>query len=96
MRLQDIIIKPVITEKALGGNAQGVYVFKVNSAASKLQVKMAVEKLFNVEVAGVTSLISKGKSRRVGKKLKVKKIPDVKKVYVTLKKGSITLIPSAK
>ncbi len=95
MRIQDIIIKPVVTEKALGGNANNVYVFQVRKDATKNQVREVVEKLFSVEVSRIASVTTKGKTRRVGRKLKPKQLPDVKKVYITLKKGTIDIVPSS-
>lgn len=95
MRIQDILIKPVVTEKALNGNAQNVYVFQVAKDASKHQVKQVVEKIFKVEVARITSTTKKGKTRRVGRKMRTTQLPDVKKMYITLKKGSISIVPSA-
>lgn len=93
--MQDVIIKPVVTEKALGGNAQNVYVLQVKKEATKHQVKKVVEKLFDVEISKITSVVMKGKTRRVGRKLRAKKLPDVKKVYITLKKGKIDIVPTS-
>jgi large subunit ribosomal protein L23 len=95
MRIQDILIKPVVTEKALNGNAKGVYVFQVTKDASKNQVREVIEKLFKVEVASVASVTTKGKVRKVGRRLRARQLPDVKKMYITLKKGSIDIVPSS-
>ena len=95
MRIQDVLIKPVVTEKALGRNAQNVYVFQVAKEATKHQVKEVVEKIFKVEVSRITSTTKKGKTRRVGRRLKTTQLPDVKKMYITLKKGSISIVPSS-
>ena len=95
MRIQDVFIKPVVTEKALGGNAQNVYVFQVKKEASKHQIKEVIEKLFKVEVFKIGSIVRKGKTRRVGRKLKSKQLPDIKRAYITLKKGKIDIVPSS-
>jgi len=95
MRFQDIIRKPLITEKALSKSGANVYVFMVSLAANKHQISEAVEKLFNVEVGTIKTLVRKGKERRVGSKRLIKKSPDIKKAYVTLKKGSINIVPTA-
>ena len=63
--------------------------------SNKHQIAEAVEKMFNVEVSHVKTLIKKGKQRRVGRQRKTKKLPDMKKAYVTLEKGSIDLVPKA-
>ncbi len=95
MRIQDILIKPVVTEKALSGNAQQVYVFQVQKEASKHQVKAVLEKLFKVEISGITSVTTKGKVRRVGRRMRSKQLSSVKKMYVTVKKGTIDIVPSS-
>lgn len=95
MRVQDVIHKPVITEKALDKGQNNEYVFDVSLKASKHQIAAAVEALFKVEVDTVKTLVRKGKSKRAGSKRLTKKLPDVKKAYVTLKKGSIDVVPKA-
>ena len=56
---EDIIIKPIITEKSNEGIEEGKYTFKVDKRATKVEIARAVEKLFNVKVV-------KGKEKRVG------------------------------
>ena len=63
MVAEEVIIKPIITEKTAAGQAQGKYTFKVNKKATKVDVKMAVEKLFNVKVTNVNTAIVKGALR---------------------------------
>ena len=64
---QDIIIKPVITEKSMDGLHVGKYTFKVAKDATKPEIKKAVEKLFGVEVAKVTTMNVNGKMKRLGR-----------------------------
>ena len=64
---QDIIIKPVITEKSMDGLQVGKYTFKVAKDATKPEIKKAVEKLFGVEVAKVTTMNVNGKTKRLGR-----------------------------
>ena len=64
---QDIIIKPVITEKSMDGLQAGKYTFKVAKDATKPEIKKAVEKLFGVEVDKVTTMNVKGKMKRLGR-----------------------------
>lgn len=83
---QDIIIKPVITEKSMDNLQEGKYTFKVDKNANKLEIAKAVEELFDVKVAKVNTVNCNGKSRRVGR-FEGKK-PDWKKAIVTLKEDS--------
>ncbi|MDO5703497.1 MAG: 50S ribosomal protein L23 [Paracoccus sp. (in: a-proteobacteria)] len=82
----DVIVKPVITEKAtMTSEANGV-VFQVAKDASKPQIKEAVEALFNVKVKAVNTTITKGKTKRFRGIKGVRS--DVKKAYVTLEEGN--------
>ena len=74
---------------------RSVYVFEVATKANKNQVKEAIETLFKVEVGEVKTLIRKGKDKRVGKRGKTKTMPDMKKAYITVTKGSIDIVPKA-
>jgi large subunit ribosomal protein L23 len=84
-RHYDVIVAPVITEKATVLTEQNKVVFKVASTASKPQIKEAVEKLFDVKVRAVNTLVRKGKLKmfrgRPGRQ------SDVKKAVVTLEPG---------
>lgn len=82
MRPEDIIIKPVITEKSNDGLQAGKYTFKVNKKATKVQIASAVEKLFGVKVINVNTITVKGKEKRVG--VHVGKTSDWKKAIVTI------------
>ena len=62
---QDIIIKPIITEKAMDGIADKRYTFKVDPDATKPEIAKAVEELFGVKVADVNTINMKGKPKRV-------------------------------
>ena len=64
---QDIILKPVITEKSIDGLQVGKYTFKVAKDANKLEIAKAVEKLFGVKVAKVNTVTVNGKLRRYGR-----------------------------
>ncbi|GGH25457.1 50S ribosomal protein L23 [Alsobacter metallidurans] len=84
-RHYDIILGPVITEKATNQSEQNKVVFKVRKDASKPQIKAAVEKLFDVKVEAVNTLVRKGKVKRF--KGTVGTQSDVKKAVVTLADG---------
>ena len=79
---QDIILKPVITEKSMDELQLGKYTFKVAKDANKSEIKKAVETLFGVQVAKVNTMNCNGRSKRVGRF--VGKTADWKKAIVTL------------
>ena len=83
---RDIIYSPIITEKSATLEPNGTYVFKVNVKANKTQIKQAIEKIFNVKVAKITTTLSHPKKKRVGRYTGMTKL--YKKAYVTLKEGS--------
>ena len=66
MFAEDIIIKPIITEKSSMAMQQGKYTFKVSKKATKIDIKNAVEKLFGVKVLEVRTINVKGKPKRQG------------------------------
>ena len=66
MVAEDIIIKPIVTEKSSMASSEGKYTFKVNKKATKIQIKNAVEKLFEVKVKEVRTITVKGKPKRQG------------------------------
>ncbi len=84
-RHYDIILAPLITEKATNASEFNKVVFKVAKHATKPQIKEAVEKLFDVKVKSVNTLTRKGK-RKVFKN-KVGLLSDVKRAVVTLEEG---------
>ena len=66
MIAEEIIIKPIITERSSEGLQEGKYTFKVNKKATKIEIAKAVEKLFGVKVLKVNTISVKGKEKRVG------------------------------
>lgn len=95
MKLSDVIIKPLITEKATGKAQVGVYTFVVNNQAEKAQIKTVLENIYKVKVKSVNITHRRGKTRRVGKYRLVKTLPNKKIAYVTLKSGQIDIFPKA-
>ncbi len=85
-RHYDVIVGPVITEKATALSEQNKVVFKVAKSATKPQIKAAVEKLFNVKVTAVNTLVTKGKVKAFRGTLGQRS--DVKKAVVTLEEGA--------
>ena len=63
----DILKAPVITEKSENEKANGKYTFKVDPRANKLEIKEAIEKIFNVKVTSIRTINVKPKKRRVGR-----------------------------
>lgn len=87
MKLDKIIIRPLITEKSMRETANGVYAFQVAEAAHKAQIREAVEKFFKVTVLKVRVLKRPGKRYKVGKNRREKTRKSLKKAIVSLKKG---------
>ncbi|MBE7092112.1 MAG: 50S ribosomal protein L23 [Clostridiales bacterium] len=83
---EDIIIKPVLTEKSYDMMADKRYVFQVAPKATKTQIKTAVEEIFGVKVEKVNTVVTQGKLKRMGKY--EGRTSTVKKAYVVLKKDS--------
>ena len=84
-RHYDVIVAPVVTEKATLASEHNKVLFKVSGKATKPQIKEAVEKLFDVKVKRVNTLIRKGKVRHFrGVR---GELSDVKKAIVTLEEG---------
>ena len=79
---EEIIIAPVVTEKSNDQVQFGMYTFKVNKKATKIDIKRAVEKLFDVKVLKVNTMIVKGKEKRVGRN--IGKTSDWKKAIVQI------------
>ncbi len=84
-RHYDVILSPVITEKATTLSEHNKVVFRVRSDATKPQIKEAVERLFDVKVVGVNTLVTKGKVKFFRGKRGQRS--DVKKAVVTLAEG---------
>jgi large subunit ribosomal protein L23 len=84
-RHYDTIVAPVITEKATMASESNQFVFRVARSATKPQIKAAIEKLFDVKVTAVNTLMRKGKTKAFrgvrGRQ------QDVKKAIVTLRDG---------
>ncbi len=85
--MENILIKPLITEKSLLLASKGLYTFVVLPKSNKPQVARAVEKRYNVTVTGVQTVSMHGKTRKVGRKMMMTKRPDWKKAIVRLPKG---------
>ena len=84
-----IILAPVVSEKSYALIDDGKYTFVVDPRANKTEIKLAIEKIFNVKVATVNTLNRQGKTRRT--RFGTGKRKDTKRAIVTLKSGSIDI-----
>ena len=82
MLAEEVIVRPVVTEKSNDELQQGKYTFEVNRKATKVDIAKAVEKLFEVKVLKVNTMTVKGKTKRVG--YHIGKTSDWKKAVVTI------------
>ena len=85
----DVILRPVLTEKAYEGIADKRYIFEVAINANKIEIKNAIEAVFaedGVKVEKVNTVRTLGKIKRQGRT--AGRTPEIKKAYVTLKKDS--------
>ncbi len=90
--LADLVLRPIVTEKATLLLEQNKYVFEVIPKATKPEIKAAIESLFDVKVTGVNTIRPPRKKRRVGRFVGYKS--QYKRAIVTLAAGdSITLFP---
>ena len=84
-RHYDIIVAPVVTEKATVASEHNKVVFKVAAKATKPQIKDAIEKLFDVKVKSVNTLVRKGKTKVFRGQFGSQS--DTKRAVVTLEEG---------
>jgi len=83
-----VIKKPLVTERSMANQQKRVYTFVVERTANKQEIQHAVEKVWNVKVEQVRTLVVKGKAKRMKNMLLEGRRKDWKKAYVTLKEGS--------
>ena len=82
MLAEEIIIRPIVTEKSSDGLQDGKYTFEVSKKATKVDIAKAVEKLFEVKVLKVNTVTVRGKEKRVG--VHTGRTSDWKKAIVTI------------
>ncbi len=85
MNLYEVLRRPLITEKSTAKQSAGKYTFEVAREANKEQIKLAVEKAFNVKVTAVNVMTVTGKMRKVGRRKLVSS--PIKKAIVSLRPG---------
>ena len=87
MDARDIIIAPVVSEKSYMLNETGAYTFKVHSSANKIEIRNAIEEIFNVRVSKVNTLNRQGKRKRNRKAWTLGQRASTKRAIVTLVEG---------
>lgn len=86
---RDILLAPVVSEKSYALLDEGKYTFLVDPRANKTEIKLAVEKVFDVKVDSVHTMNRPGKARRT--RFGIGRRKDTKRAIVTLKEGSIDI-----
>lgn len=86
---RDIIIRPIVSEKSYTLIDQGKYTFEVHPDANKTEIKLAIEKIFDVSVSAVNTMNRQGKSRRT--RFGTGRRKDTKRAIVTLSRGTIDI-----
>jgi large subunit ribosomal protein L23 len=86
---RDVVIRPIVSEKSYSLIDQGKYTFEVDPTANKTEIKLAIEKIFDVKVASVNTINRQGKTRRT--RFGMGKRKDTKRAIVTLSSGSIDI-----
>ena len=87
--IENVIVRPLITEKSMESIAEKRYVFEVERSATKADIAAAVEKMFGVEVASVNTINMKKKPKRLG--VHMGYTSEWKKAVVTLTEESKTI-----
>ena len=87
MEPRDVILEPVVSEKSYNLLDEGAYTFKVHPDANKIEIRQAVEAIFDVKVLKVTTANRKGKRKRNRRALTFGRRPDTKRAIVTLAEG---------
>jgi large subunit ribosomal protein L23 len=84
---RDVILRPVVSEKSYALLDKGIYIFVVSPDANKIEIRQAVESIFNVSVVKVNTLNRKGKRKRNRRQPTFGRRPDTKRAVVTLAPG---------
>ncbi len=87
MDARDVIIAPIVSEKSYMLNENGAYTFKVHPSANKIEIRNAVEEIFNVRVSKVNTLNRQGKRKRNRKAWTLGQRASTKRAIVTLVEG---------
>jgi len=95
MKIHEVIIRPIITEKTSALARTNVYAFQVHKDANKHHITQALENLYDVTIASVSVITRKGKEKRIGRRMTPRLLPDKKIAYIKITKGTIDLFPQS-
>jgi len=95
MKIHEVIIRPVITEKTSALARTNVYAFEVHKDANKHQITQVLKDLYPVTIASVSVITRKGKEKRIGRRMTPRILPDKKIAYIKVTKGTIDLFPQS-
>jgi len=84
---RDVVLRPVVSEKSYALLDNGVYTFVVHPEANKIEIRQAIEAIFNVRVVKVNTMNRQGKRKRNRRNFTFGKKPDTKRAVVTLHAG---------
>jgi large subunit ribosomal protein L23 len=93
MKINQVLLEPVLTEKATNLAKNKIYLFYVDGRVNKYQIKEVVQVLYKVKVKEIRISRQSGKRKRVGRMRLEKKLPPRKIAYVQLKEGAIDIFP---
>lgn len=93
MKINNIIISPILTEKATKLANSKVYSFLVSNRATKSNIKITLESLYKVKTGQIRIILRKGKIKKVGRKSIPKQMSNKKIALVEIKEGTISLFP---
>ena len=86
---RQVIIKPIVSEKSYNLIDNGKYTFEVDPRANKTEIKLAIEKIFDVTVSSVNTINRQGKTRKT--RFGMGRRKDTKRAIVTLSRGTIDI-----
>lgn len=95
MKINHIIVRPIVTEKSNLLSKNKVFAFQVNANANKYAIAQALTDLYKVSVDSVKIVTRKGKTKRIGRTMNTRQMADSKIAYVKITKGEIDLFPKA-
>jgi large subunit ribosomal protein L23 len=84
---RDVIVRPIVSEKSYALSERGVYLFVVPKETNKIEIRRAIESVFNVKLIKVNTLNRPGKRKRNRKKPTYGHRPNTKRAFVTLASG---------
>lgn len=85
--MENVIVRPIITERSIENAKLGKFTFMIAKSAHKGEIKKAIQGTFNVHVVGLVTTIVKGRSKRSGKRRIEREVPSWKKAMVQLRSG---------